>query len=353
MGKLGSGMGGREHAYVENRLSAYVDDQVSGRERRRIEAHLAHCETCRADLRTLRWTVGLLHQAPQVKAPRRFVVREADLDRAQRPMRRMSPLMVAQWATAVVALLLVLVLGGDLLAGRGRLPIGSASLRGERESVAAAVTQAAETGPAKDEVTAQAEDRVAQALPEATPSAPPMIKSQAAGAPTEEEAPKAAESERAAETPMAALKAPPNVEATEAVTATEEGGVMLAAPGPSPTAASGPQGEPQGGGGLPPTPLSTESPAVEPPVEPPAAELPTEPPAAELQPTSQEHASRLAAQAAPTPSAVAETYGLTARAGSEGGASAIVVLVWRGVEAILGLALVVLLVVVVWMRSRR
>lgn len=331
MSKLGSGMGGREHAYVEKRLSAYVDDEVSGRERRRIEAHLAHCEACRADLRTLRWTVGLLHQAPQVKAPRRFVVREADLAGTRRPMRRMSPLAVTQWATAVVALLLVLVLGGDLLAGRGRLPIGSTSLRGEHESVAAAVTQAAATDTARTDETAQAEERVAQALPEATSSPAPMIKSQAAAPPTAEEAPKAAESERAGETPMAAMKAP-GVEATEGVTATGEAGIMLAAPEPSPTTAGGPQGEPQGGGGLPPAPLPTEPPAIEP------------------QQTAQEDMPRLGAQAAPTPSAVAEPYGLTARAGSE---NTTVLLLWRGIEAILGLALVALLIAVVWMRSRR
>jgi hypothetical protein len=330
MSKLGPGMGGREHTYVEKRLSAYVDDEVSGRERRRIEAHLAHCEACRADLRALRWTVGLLQQAPQVRAPRRFVVREADLAGTSRSMRRMSPLAVTQWATAVVALLLVLVLGGDLLAGRGRLPIGSASCRGEHESVAAAITQEAATDTAREG------ERAAQALPEATPSPAPMIKSESAAPPTVEEAPKAGEAERAGETPMAAMKVQPDIDATEAVTATGEAGILSAAPEPSPTAAS----EPQGGGGLPPTPTA----------EPASAEPPAEPPLVRTQPAAQEEAPSLAAQAAPTPSAEAESYGLTARAGRQ---NTTALLLWRSVEVVLGLALVTLLVAVIWMRSRR
>jgi anti-sigma factor RsiW len=336
-------MGGREHKYVEKRLSAYVDDEVSGRERKRIEAHLAHCEACRADLRTLRWTVGLLRQAPQVRAPRRFVVREADLASAPRPARRMSPLAVTQWAMAAVALLLVLVLGGDLLAGRGKLPIGSASLPGEHESVAAALTQTPGTDAAKTGEMAQAEKRAPQALPEATASPAPMIQSEAAAPPTEEEAPRAAESERAGETPMAAMKAQPDIDATEAVTATGEAGIMLAAPEPSPTATGDlqaeAQAEPQGGGGLPPAPtpapLPTESAAAEAPVP-------------GQQPTEQQEAPRLAAQAAPTPSPVAKSYEIAARGGDR-----TALLLWRGVEAALGLALVALLVAVVWMRSRR
>jgi anti-sigma factor RsiW len=91
MGKWGLGRDKREHRYVGVRLSAYVDGEVSDRERRRIETHLASCEACRAELRALRWTVGLLRQTPSVRAPRLFVVREADLVKEQQPVRARVP----------------------------------------------------------------------------------------------------------------------------------------------------------------------------------------------------------------------------------------------------------------------
>jgi cobalamin biosynthesis Mg chelatase CobN len=68
------------------------------------------------------------------------------------------------------------------------------------------------------------------------------------------------------------------------------------------------------------------------------------------QPAAQEEAPSLAAQAAPTPSAEAESYGLTARAGRQ---NTTALLLWRSVEVVLGLALVTLLVAVIWIRSRR
>jgi anti-sigma factor RsiW len=106
----------REHQYVSDRLAAYMDEELVPRERARVETHLSTCEECRVDLRTLRWTKGLLRQAPTIKIPRSFVVREADVA-PLRPVRRRVPMLAAQWATAAVALLFVLVLGGDLLTG--------------------------------------------------------------------------------------------------------------------------------------------------------------------------------------------------------------------------------------------
>lgn len=116
MTEQGSGIGKREHRYVSDRLSAYIDGELPARERARVETHLAACEGCRADLHTLRWTKGLLQQVPTAKVPRSFVVRAADVE-ARRPTRRRVSLFATQWATAVVALLLIVVVGGDLLIG--------------------------------------------------------------------------------------------------------------------------------------------------------------------------------------------------------------------------------------------
>jgi hypothetical protein len=111
-----------EHEYAAKRLSAYLDRQVSDREYVRIKAHLETCEQCQQDLETLLWTKRLLRQVPVVPVPRSFVVREADVVASKfRPRRTMFAM---QWATAIVALLFVVVLFGDALTG-GWMSAGS------------------------------------------------------------------------------------------------------------------------------------------------------------------------------------------------------------------------------------
>lgn len=110
----------REHRHVGELLSAYVDGELSSRDRSRVQQHLSQCADCRADLHSLRWTKQLLGQAPALKAPRSFVIREADLERS-RPTRTRRSLWATQWATAVVALLFVMVMGSDLLLGGGAM----------------------------------------------------------------------------------------------------------------------------------------------------------------------------------------------------------------------------------------
>lgn len=105
-----------EHRYTSKRLSAYVDDQLSARERERVEEHLRRCAECRAEVRTLRWTKSLLRKAPTVPLPHSFVIREADIAPRQSPVMRMLPAM--RWATALVAIMFIAVLIGDVLTGQ-------------------------------------------------------------------------------------------------------------------------------------------------------------------------------------------------------------------------------------------
>lgn len=107
-----------EHQYVTDRLSAYLDRQVSQRDVERIKIHLETCEPCQQALETLLWTKQLLRQVPVVPVPRSFVVREADVAPVKTTPRR--SLFAMQWATAVVALLFVVVLFGDALTGGWR-----------------------------------------------------------------------------------------------------------------------------------------------------------------------------------------------------------------------------------------
>ena len=61
-------------------LSAYLDDEVTTRERDLVENHLVTCEACNLELESLSWTVNLLGQMPQVSPPRTFYVTEAMLE---------------------------------------------------------------------------------------------------------------------------------------------------------------------------------------------------------------------------------------------------------------------------------
>lgn len=114
------------HRYALQRLSAYMDGQLSEREQARVESHLMACPDCREELRTLRWTQDLARQMPVMPVPRSFIVREADLKvtRIALPQFHLAPILAGlQTAAAVFAVLLVLVFAGDLWLGRG-LPAG-------------------------------------------------------------------------------------------------------------------------------------------------------------------------------------------------------------------------------------
>lgn len=101
-----------EHQRCQENLSAYIDEQLTARERARLEAHLQSCAQCRADLASLRQTVALLRLTPAVRVPYDFRIRPDTAGAAVRPPAR--PLYVyLRAATAVVAALLVVTLSGD------------------------------------------------------------------------------------------------------------------------------------------------------------------------------------------------------------------------------------------------
>jgi anti-sigma factor RsiW len=121
---------GRRESERERRdelLSAYLDDELSTEEQARLEAQLATDPALRAELDALRHTVTLVRDLPPVPLPRNFVLPQtmAVLPRptpSVRPRRGWTaPLLTA--ATAVVSLMFVVVLVGDLLlSGTGGLP---------------------------------------------------------------------------------------------------------------------------------------------------------------------------------------------------------------------------------------
>jgi len=125
--------------HVTSWLGPYHDGELQGRRLRQVEAHLAQCETCRAELESLRALAGLLQESPAAEGltpPERFVA-QVGLRLPRRPAQpawqrgleiswRLVPLgLFGAWAflqaVFVVAGLVFLALrlgaGGDLIAG--------------------------------------------------------------------------------------------------------------------------------------------------------------------------------------------------------------------------------------------
>lgn len=109
-----------QHLSTEH-LSAYLDGQVTPEERQQVESHLRTCPQCAGELESLRHTVSLLHQVRQVAVPRPLTLREMDVRPARAPQRAWL-LPYLQGATALVSLLLVALVAGDLLLGLGGAP---------------------------------------------------------------------------------------------------------------------------------------------------------------------------------------------------------------------------------------
>jgi len=140
-------------------LEAYHDGELQGRRSRQVEAHLADCAACRAELEKLRVLAALLQEPPPaggLTPPERFVAqvglrlpRRPDRPAWQRALKvgwQLTPLgLLGAWAFAqsafaaagVLLAALQLGLGGDLAAGL--LPASqSGSLLGELSGLSSA-----------------------------------------------------------------------------------------------------------------------------------------------------------------------------------------------------------------------
>ncbi len=70
------------HAYVEERLSEYIDKRLAPDEQARVEKHIQECKRCAASLRSLTWTVNLVKQVPAPALPRQFTLPLSEQKRA-------------------------------------------------------------------------------------------------------------------------------------------------------------------------------------------------------------------------------------------------------------------------------
>jgi len=258
-----------EHEWAGETLSAYIDGELAGRERARVEQHLKECQACAENLRTLRQTVALLKELPVIPAPRSFAVRP----RVARPRPAPAP---SAWgygllkgATAIAALLLVLLIGGDLAlhvsggplvswapaalapsyeADMETAPVEEAPMLGQEKETAELEATPPENAQAVAP-TAPAEPPAAYEMAEATATAPPGVGgAPPAGTPTTEataESPSGAGPVEDTETPTPAPAEPaPSPTTGEVIEATvppptatpaEEGEQRAVVPGPEET----------------------------------------------------------------------------------------------------------------------
>ncbi|MFQ6059548.1 MAG: zf-HC2 domain-containing protein [Anaerolineae bacterium] len=107
-----------EHQRIREMLSAYLDGELTPRDRARVERHLGECAACAEDLRTLRWTVGLMKEVPPLPIPRSFTIPAPVAERRAGLFQPGWGYAFLRGATALATALLVLVLSGDLLSQR-------------------------------------------------------------------------------------------------------------------------------------------------------------------------------------------------------------------------------------------
>ncbi len=118
MGEKGEGMVSMDHDAARARFSPLIDGALAVHEAAEVEAHLAQCVTCRAELAQLRSTVNLLREVDPVQVPEGFAAavrgRIEHLAHAARPtvwqrLRDALPQMRWSWRTAAVAASVALV----------------------------------------------------------------------------------------------------------------------------------------------------------------------------------------------------------------------------------------------------
>ena len=104
------------HSRTRNKLSPYVDGQLSPDDRTALEKHLADCEICTTDLADLRATISAIGALGDAEPPRSFALTPQMLERrAVVPPAPTPPIATGmRLAGAAVAIVLAVVLIGDM-----------------------------------------------------------------------------------------------------------------------------------------------------------------------------------------------------------------------------------------------
>jgi anti-sigma factor RsiW len=143
-----------EHAWVEERLSAFVDDQLAPLEHAQLTRHLRDCARCQSSLASLRWTISLVKQAPAPTLPKMFTLPVP----AQTQRASLFGFGLARLATVLATLVLFTLIGVDAIS---RLGGGFAA------SAPAALQSAAQ--PTSVALAPQVQDQAKQSSPTSSP----------------------------------------------------------------------------------------------------------------------------------------------------------------------------------------
>ncbi len=196
------------HDYVEERLSAFIDGQLSEEERVQVRKHLQSCSRCQTSMDTLGWTVKLLKQAPLPPLPRQFTLPIPEPKSAPGA----SPWL--RWgiaaASAAAALAFVFLVTVDLLSQRSG---GTRSVAQQAPAGIAQPTLVAAVPPTSAPVAIyQAVPPTSAPIPELPTSLPPVasqLQATAAPAPTQERAFRESTAPTETEAPMTTKLAAP------------------------------------------------------------------------------------------------------------------------------------------------
>ncbi|MEJ2149389.1 MAG: zf-HC2 domain-containing protein [Chloroflexota bacterium] len=186
-------------------LNAYLDGELSGREREAFELRLANDAGLQHELQTLQVTVSLLGMAERVPVPRNFTLDPAVYGRPARRSGLSGLWPVLSTAGAALSTLLVCVGLVLSLTSKGALTAPAAAPMAEEVFSAQATQLEAPAAPPLEEPAEEA-----TALEEAQEEAPMAMEA----APTEEAEAAAAEEEMAAEQALQAEMAEPGMPPT-------------------------------------------------------------------------------------------------------------------------------------------
>src|SRR3990172_8460630 len=176
------------------RLSAHIDRRVAPAEEQALRAHLAGCQACAAELRTLRLTVDMLGQLPRVPVPRSFLL-EAPEPVPYRPLRwyyylRNATGTVAALLLALLAFTYVLqaALPVEMRSAAPRPPATSAARPAAQPAAPVRSDQAKEAAPVRSDQAKEAAPvrsdqakEAAKAAPEAATNVAPEATTKTAG----------------------------------------------------------------------------------------------------------------------------------------------------------------------------
>jgi hypothetical protein len=109
-----------------------------------VEQHLQSCAECRADLQSLRQTVSLLRAVPSLKSPRSFLLPASEGVMQRQAHRRRLAYGSLRLATSFATVLLILAVSGDAVL---RLQVLPGSVAAPAVKVAAHATEVLEAAP--------------------------------------------------------------------------------------------------------------------------------------------------------------------------------------------------------------